>query len=136
MIPAFDDSGYLPAGIHAATFVEIEARFGRTSELRKVQMESVAWMIDLAKRAGVERIVLNGSFITDKLEPNDVDCVLLISPGYPIYAAAAEELSAGLPFLEMKLVAQAEFDEFVNVTFGTDRMGIPKGLIEVTYEHQ
>jgi hypothetical protein len=31
----------------------------------------------------------------------------------------------------MKLVGQVDFDEYVNVTFGTDRSGIPKGIIEV-----
>ncbi len=41
-------------------------------------MESVRWMLDLAVRPGVERIVLNGSFVTDVMEPNDVDCVLLV----------------------------------------------------------
>ena len=33
--------------------------------------------------------------------------------------------------MEMKLVSQPDFDEYVSVTFGTDRMGIPKGMIEV-----
>jgi hypothetical protein len=42
-------------------------------------MESVGWLIDLAARAGVARIVLNGSFVTNIIEPNDVDCVLLIA---------------------------------------------------------
>ena len=65
MIPPFDDSGFLPPGVHPATLKEIEARFGRESELRRVQMESVRWMVDLAIRAGVQRIVLNGSFVTD-----------------------------------------------------------------------
>jgi hypothetical protein len=65
------------------------------------------------------------------MEPNDVDCVLLIAPGFPTDASAESELTAGLPFLEMKLVRQAEFDEYVNVTFGSDRMGNPKGTIEV-----
>ena len=32
----------------------------------------------------------------------------------------------------MKLVRQRDFDEFVDVIFGTDRTGIPKGMIEVT----
>jgi len=40
-------------------------------------------MIDLARRAGVARIVLNGSFISDIMEPNDVDCVLLPADDYP-----------------------------------------------------
>lgn len=74
--------GYLPPGIHPTTLDEIAERFGHDSELRRVQMESVRWLIDLARQAGVLRIVLNGSFVTDVLEPNDVDCVLLIEAGF------------------------------------------------------
>jgi hypothetical protein len=77
MIPDFDDNDYLPAGIHAASLEEIAVRFGYEPELRRVQMESLHWLVDLAKRVGVRRIIVNGSFVTDKWEPNDVDCVLL-----------------------------------------------------------
>jgi hypothetical protein len=83
MTPPFDDFGCLPPDVHPATLAEIEARFSRASEVRRVQMESVRWMVDLAVRAGVERIVLNGSFVTDIMEPNDVDCVLLTGRGSP-----------------------------------------------------
>lgn len=81
MIPPFNDNGHLPPGIHPASLAEIDARFGTGSEVRRVQMESVRWMVELAVRAGVQRIVLNGSFVTDIIEPNDVDCVLLIWKG-------------------------------------------------------
>ena len=131
MIPPFDDSGCLPPGLHGAALAEIEARFGRQSELRRVQMESVRWMVDLAVRAGVQRIVLNGSFVTDIMEPNDVDCALLFLPGRPRDRSAVKQLRGGLPFLEMKLVGQEDFDDYVKVTFGTDRMGVPKGIVEV-----
>src|SRR2546425_1692587 len=104
MIPAFADSGSLPPGVHPATLAEIEERFGRASELRRVQMESVRWMVDLAKRAGVERIVLNGSFVTDIIEPNDVDCVLLLGSDFPKDRAAESELLKGLPFIDLALV--------------------------------
>lgn len=60
MIPPFDEHGYLPPGIHLATLDEIEARFGRESELRRVQMESLRWLMDLVRRAGVERLVISG----------------------------------------------------------------------------
>ena len=83
MIPPFDDFGFLPPGIHPATLAEIEDRFGRESELRRAQMDSVRWPVDFAVRAGVQRIVLNGSFVTDIIEPNDVDCALLLAPDYP-----------------------------------------------------
>ncbi len=58
-------------------------------------MESLHWLIELARRAGVLRIVVNGSFVTDKMEPNDVDCVLLIGPGFPTDEAAGTELVDG-----------------------------------------
>ncbi|HEX2477614.1 MAG TPA: hypothetical protein VHK01_22850 [Lacipirellulaceae bacterium] len=131
MIPFFDEFGYLPPGIHSATLDEIDARFGHQSELRRVQMESVRWMVDLAVKAGVERIVLNGSFVTDIIDPNDVDCVLLFLTGSYRDRSALRELRDGLPFLEMKLVGQEDFDEFVYTTFPTDRMGFSKGMVEV-----
>ena len=131
MIPPFDEHGYLPSGIHPATLDEVEARFGRESELRRVQMESLRWLVDLAQRAGVTRLIINGSFVTDVFEPNDVDCVLLIGAGFPHDKFAEAELLAGLPFLEIALVNQADFDMLVEKFFATDRHSVPKGMVEV-----
>ena len=131
MIPPFDDSGWLPPGVHGATLAEIEDRFGRQSELRRVQMESVRWMVDLARRAGVERIVLNGSFVTDIMEPNDVDCLLLTGRGDPKDSTAAAELLAGVPFLEINAVRERGFKKLVEEFFATDRFQVPKGMVEL-----
>ena len=131
MIPDFDDNGYLPSGIHPATLEEIAARFGQESKLRQVQMQSLRWLVDLAARVGALRIVVNGSFVTDKLEPNDVDCVLLIGPDFRHDAAAEEELLAGLPFINLELVDLEAFRQFTERTFATDRKLIPKGMLEV-----
>ena len=130
-IPVLNDNGYLPPGVHLASLAKIAARFGRESELRRVQMQSLCWLVELAWRAGVERVVVNGSFVTDKLEPNDVDCVLLIGPGFPRDAGAEAELLVGLPFINMELVDQDAFDQFTQETFATDRGLVPKGMIEV-----
>jgi hypothetical protein len=132
-IPPFDDSGQLPAGIYPAKLAEIAERFGGPSELRRVQMESVRWMVDLALRAGVLRIILNGSFVSDIMEPNDVDCVLLVPPGRPRDIRAFRELRAGVPFVSAAIVRTARrFDEYVLGIFAEDRFGTPKGVIEVT----
>ena len=131
MIPQFNEFGYLPSGIHAASVAEIEQRFGRESELRRTQMDSVGWLIDLARRVGVSRLILNGSFVTDIIEPNDVDCVLLIDSGYPKDANAAEELAEGLPFLDISILQRRAFERLVNEFFATDRYGVPKGVVEV-----
>ena len=52
MIPPFDESGCLPLGVHRATLADVEERFGHGSDIRRVQMDSVRWMVDLAMRAG------------------------------------------------------------------------------------
>jgi len=88
-------------------------------------------MIDLAIRAGVRRIVLNGSFVTDIIEPNDVDCVLLAGRGFPNDRRAEAELRAGLPFLDLAIVRRKDFDRLVNVVFASDRHDTPKGMLEV-----
>ena len=131
MILPFEPSGYLPPGIHPATLAEIAERFAGSSEVRRVQMESIRWMVDLALRAGIKRIVLNGSFTTDIMEPNDVDCELLTGPGFPLDLAAEKELLDGLPYLAVDIVGQSDFDLMVNTFFANDRSGVPKGMIEV-----
>jgi hypothetical protein len=63
--------------------------------------------------------------------PNDVDCLLLFIAGRRRERVAMKALRGGFPFLDVKLVGQQEFDEYVNFTIGTDRSGVPKGMIEV-----
>ena len=131
MLPPVDETGSLPPGVHPAALEEIEERFGRGSELRRVQMESVRWLVDLAVRAGAERVVLNGSFVTDTIEPNDVDCVLLFPLGRRRDPQAFMELRDGLPFLDIALVVQEDFEKMINKVFATDRYSVPKGMVEV-----
>jgi uncharacterized protein DUF6932 len=131
MIPDFNDDGYLPPGVHQATLDELADRFGRESEVRRVQMESVRWLVDLARRAGAERLIVNGSFVTEIVEPNDVDCVILTGPDFPRDAAAADELAEGLPFIDLELVEGLDFAILVEQFFATDRDGVGKGVVEV-----
>ena len=131
MIPDFDEHGYLPPGLHLASLDEIEERFGRQSDIRRVQMGSLRWLIDLALRVGIQRLVINGSFVTDELEPNDVDCVLLPGPALPRDPRAADELLEGLPFVDIQLVDQEAFDWLVTSFFASDRDFTSKGMIEV-----
>lgn len=130
MIPPFNDDGYLPPGIHLATLDEIAERFGSGSEIRRVQMESIRWLVEIAERAGMTRIVLNGSFATDQKEPNDVDCVLLVTPDSLLDEMALLELHGGVPFLELQIVEETEFQTIAQY-FGTDRDRVAKGMLEI-----
>jgi hypothetical protein len=131
MIPSFNEHGYLPPGIHKASLDEIAERFGRQSEMRRAQMESVRWLVDLARGAGVEAVVINGSFVTAIRDPNDVDCLLLVSDAFVADTTVDAAMEDGLPFLEIEVVSQSEFDYFVEKFFAEDRRHVRKGMIEV-----
>jgi len=94
-------------------------------------MQSLNWLINIAQRAGAIRLVVNGSFVTDKIEPNDVDCVLMIDESFPADEIAESELIAGLPFINVELVDQDAFEQFTRRIFATDRNSISKGMLEV-----
>jgi len=131
MIPPLDDNGYLPPGIHPSSLEEIKERFGAGSEIRQAPIESLGSLVGLFRQAGVRRLVIDGSFVTDVVEPNDVDCVLLVDDHYPQDTEADERLQAGLPFLQLIFVQQPDFDWYVLVQFASDRDGISKGMVEV-----
>ncbi len=132
MIPPFDDIGFLPPGIHAATLDEIEQRFGRSSEIRQSQFQSIRWLLEMIEgRRGILRVIFNGSFVTDAPEPNDVDCAILVDEQFDSEGSIADLLDDGLPFLYPEVVHSTNFSYLVNRFFATDRATIPKGMIEV-----
>ena len=79
----------------------------------------------------MQRVIINGSFVTNKWEPNDIDCVLLRGLSFPLDESADAELWAGLPFIQIALVGQTEFELYVEKIYATDRHGNSKGMVEV-----
>lgn len=131
MIPPFNDHGYLPPGIHRATLDEIESRFGSANPERRELMQSLRRLVDMCHQDDVPRLVVNGSFVTAKLDPEDVDCVALIGPTFGQYGIGWHEWRTPLPFIHLELADAIIFQDYVERIFGTDGKLIPKGVIEV-----
>jgi hypothetical protein len=73
MIPPFDrGTGNLPPGVHDATWNEVKARFGDTSR-RKQLLRGLERVLRQLATAGCTSVLLDGSFVTAKAEPNDYD---------------------------------------------------------------
>lgn len=126
MIPALDANGNLPPGIHQCTLDEIVARFGDGSPERQVETSQLVQFVHWARQVGVRRLLVNGSYITSKTAPNDVDLVVL--PG----AVVIEASEVQFPFLHVQLaVDEADVEQWARVDFGEDRKGNPKGILEV-----
>ena len=90
-LPPFESSGDLPVAIHAATLAEVVARFGADSERRRAVTATLERVVQLAVSTGkLDRIIVFGSYITAKPEPNDVDVVLVMLDDFRMEACPAE----------------------------------------------
>lgn len=72
MIPQLDDNGKLPPGKHTATLKEVEDMFVYNSK-RKEIFEGLNKLITLLRSISCGTIYLDGSFVTSKPRPGDID---------------------------------------------------------------
>ena len=140
MIPPLRTDGYLPEGLHLASEAEVTFRFGSaTPRRRRLTLRLRRW-IDLARRVGARRLLIDGSFVTGKPEPNDIDAVILLPHDFQrqieSVVDAALELEAMVLTRHPEEIFAAEDDddwrdwvEFFSCTREPD--GRRKGLVEI-----
>jgi hypothetical protein len=82
-LPTFDNRGDLPVGVHQATLGEVVERFGHGTPQRELVTNRLVHIYELAQRTGkLLRFVIFGSYVTDKLEPNDIDILLVMTDDF------------------------------------------------------
>ncbi len=80
-IPPLNQQGWLPVGVHDCDVVEIEALFGKfTRTDRRIALtRKLREYVTLVREAAVGRyLYVDGSYVTDKDEPGDVDVLLVL----------------------------------------------------------
>lgn len=143
MIPQFTEEGLLIPGVHETDLEELKEKMG-WSRKRRDLLEGLEEVLELMASCGVVRAYLDGSFVTDKDRPNDIDGCFDLSedvtaedlrrlvPVFPpspfnraeakrrfgvdFFPAAATELGSGQPFLRF---------------LQTDREGRERGVLSV-----
>lgn len=140
MIPPSRPDGYLPEGLHAATAAEVTFRFGSSSPRRRRLALQLRRWIELARAVKARRLLIDGSFVTEKPEPNDIDAVLLLPEDFE--QQVSDGVEAALQLENMLLTRRpeelfaaedetdfAEWAEFFGRTREPD--GRRKGLVEI-----
>jgi hypothetical protein len=80
-IPALDQDGLLPAGVHECTLSEIRSRFGsfQISDRRPRLFARLEAFVTEAIAVGLVRlIIVDGSFVTQIPSPNDIDLIVVV----------------------------------------------------------
>jgi len=73
MIPKFTEEGFLPKGIYKATIEEVKTSFGISNPKRKKLFNGLLRALNNLKSSGIKKVYIDGSFISSKTSPNDID---------------------------------------------------------------
>jgi hypothetical protein len=139
-IPPFRSDGYLPEGVYLASEADVTFRFGASTKRRRQLTLRLRRWIELARDVGGKRFLVDGSFVTAKANPDDVDAVILLPQNFE--EQVLEGVNSAMELDEMLLTrrpeeifaAEDEIDwndwiEFFSRTREAD--GRRKGLVEI-----
>jgi hypothetical protein len=145
-LPAFDSSGDLPEGVYKAALDEVVTRFGHGTPQRQLVTARLRRIYELVRATGkLERLVIFGSYITAKLEPNDVDILIVVRDDFrdqdydpevfPMFdhQRAQRELGASIFVVRPAFLLGETVDDFIahwQITRDRRRRGIVEVLVE------
>jgi hypothetical protein len=143
-IPDLDDRGVLPPGLHSCSLDEIGERFGsfRGSDHRaRLHDALVRYAAEARSTRVVRALVVDGSFVTSKPEPGDIDLVVVLGgmmptgslPPFVYNALSRRRIKAMFPF-DVVVVPDADEEYRVAVEFFAQikhQPGAVKGLLRV-----
>ena len=133
----------LPIGIYQATIDEVIARFGSGTLQREIVTARLQRIYQIAKDTGnLQQLIIFGSYITAKPEPNDVDVVIIFSDDFDLtvcsenvkrllnHQKAENEFGASIFWIRPSLLLLETLDEFIE-SWQVKRDGTRRGIIEV-----
>jgi hypothetical protein len=142
-LPQLNDAGELPSGVHQATMDEVLAQFGSGTAQRQAVTARLRRIYDLTQApCKLERLILFGSYITAKPDPNDVDIILVMRDDFDVQACdgesrplfdhprAAEAFGASVFWIRPALLVLETLEEFI-AHWQITRDQTRRGIVEV-----
>ena len=139
MLPLFQPNGYLPPGIHEATWLQTAERLG-TNPHRRTLLQGLLRALQNLQQSGCQRIYLDGSFATSKELPGDFDVAWettdvnprLLNPTLLDFSnrRQAQKLAFGGELFPADWEADEQGRTFLEF-FQTDQQAVPKGIIAI-----
>ena len=142
-IPSLTEKGELPVGVHRATIEEVIEFFGAGTTQREDVTNRLKRIFSLATSTGqLDRLVIFGSYITNKAEPNDIDVVLVFKDSFDLnqcpddtkalldHQRTEKTLGASVFWIRPSLLILETLDEFI-AHWQIKRDNSNRGIIEV-----
>jgi len=139
-IPPFRSDGYLPEGLYLTSEAEVVFRFGSsTPRRRRLALRLRKWL-QLARQVGARRLLVDGSFVTGKPEPHDIDSVVFLPEDFQQQLGREDEPALELEAMLLtrqpeEIFAAEDADDWMDWVEFFSRTREPdgrrKGLVEV-----
>jgi len=142
-LPPLNRAGELPAGVPQATRDEVRAQFGSGTPQRQAVTARLRRIDHRARATGkLDRLILFGSYITAKPDPNDVDILLVMRDAFDVqvcdeespklfdHLRAEETFGASVFWIRPALLVLETLEEFI-AHWQITRDQTRRGLIEV-----
>ena len=142
-LPEFNSKGDLPPGVHQANMNEVLAKFGGSFPARQAVTASLVRIHNLAEATGnLTKLVIFGSYVTEKSEPNDVDLVLVMADDFKWHEQtgetrdlfdhqrAAQEFGASIFWVRPSAILVGTLEEFI-AHWQIKRDKTLRGIVEV-----
>ena len=143
MLPPSNEMGDLPPGVHLAILDEIIDSFGYGSEQRQLVTRRLLHIHTLAARTGyLDRMIIFGSYVTDKASPNDVDIILVMKDDFRLencsieakglfdHSTAQARYGASIFWVRPGLLIRETIENFISY-WQIKRDGSKRGIVEV-----
>jgi predicted nucleotidyltransferase len=142
-LPSFNSEGELPEGVYHATLDEVLSQFGGSTPQRQAVTARLRRIYQLASATGkLTRLVIFGSYVTAKPDPNDVDVILIMADDFRLHAYGAEtrrlfdhmeaeeEFGASIFWIRPSLLILETLETFI-AHWQITRDGTRRGIVEV-----
>ena len=142
-LPNLNHVGELPIGIYQATIDEVIAQFGSGTLQREIVTARLQRIYQIVNDTGnLQRLIIFGSYVTAKPEPNDVDVVIIFNDDFNLtvcgdeakrllnHQQAENEFGASIFWIRPSLLLFETLDEFIE-SWQVKRDGTRRGIIEV-----
>jgi hypothetical protein len=143
MIPEFESSGILPAGVHKTSLAEFCERFG-CNEHRQRLLTGFNCAVDYLRFAGCRLVYVDGSFVTNKKQPRDydaawqpqgvdVDMLLQAEPCFGLFdnGRAAQKTRLLGEWFPADMSEQLSGKTFLDFFQHDKDLGVQKGIIAI-----
>ena len=132
-LPALRADGTLPPGVYQASLDEVFAAFPATTPERVALNNALADCVATVQRLSLaDQMVLDGSYLTGKSDPGDVDMAVL-TPG--IYQLAGEQRfgaeGINVQLLDIQFAHDLLSFQGWIAFFSLARDGTPKGVVTI-----